>query len=400
MAGKVIDFRNISEEMKLDDQSIKKKVKDRRRRQVLVGGIIAVIVVLIIIIISVITDNITYTSYVVNNSVNRDDTESADYMVYGSGYLRYSNDGIAYHNKKGDVIWNHTYTMNSPQVKIKGKAIAVADINGTKVYIYNESGEAGSIDTSMTISQHEVAEQGVVAVVLEDTNANYINLYDTSGKKIYSVKTSLSGDGYPVDISISSDATKLVASYLYVSGETMKTNVVFYNFSEVGKNETERIVGGFNHYDDTLVGDVRFVKDDKVLAVGENVISIYSIKEYPKLLEEISIDKKIKRVFYSDAYIGLIMDNAENGDAYEAVVYDLSGKKQGSFSFNAEYTDIAFDGKTIVMSSASVMSIVNFKGKILGSIEMKLPIRRILVGGKKGNYILVNSKYVQSIRLQ
>lgn len=400
MAGKVIDFRNISEEMKLDDQSIKKKVKDRRRRQVLVGGIIAVIVVLIIIIISVITDNITYTSYVVNNSVNRDDTESADYMVYGSGYLRYSNDGIAYHNKKGDVIWNHTYTMNSPQVKIKGKAIAVADINGTKVYIYNESGEAGSIDTSMTISQHEVAEQGGVAVVLEDTNANYINLYDTSGQKIYSVKTSLSGDGYPVDISISSDATKLVASYLYVSGETMKTNVVFYNFSEVGKNETERIVGGFNHYDDTLVGDVRFVKDDKVLAVGENVISIYSIKEYPKLLEEISIDKKIKRVFYSDAYIGLIMDNAENGDAYEAVVYDLSGKKQGSFSFNAEYTDIAFDGKTIVMSNASVMSIVNFKGKILGNIEMKLPIRRILVGGKKGNYILVNSKYVQSIRLQ
>ncbi|MFQ8902977.1 MAG: DUF5711 family protein [Lachnospira eligens] len=34
-----------------------------------------------------------------------------------------------------------------------------------------------------------------MAAVLEDNNANYINMYDTNGEKIYSVKTTLSGDG-------------------------------------------------------------------------------------------------------------------------------------------------------------------------------------------------------------
>ncbi len=38
----------------------------------------------------------------------------------------------------------------------------------------------------------------------------------------------------------------------------LKTNVVFYNFSDVGKKtKTERVVGGFN-YDDIIVGDVKF----------------------------------------------------------------------------------------------------------------------------------------------
>ena len=90
----------------------------------------------------------------------------------------------------------------------------------------------------------------------------------------------------------------------------MKTNVVFYNFSEVGQNETERVVGGFNHYDSTIVGDVRFINETVAVAVGEDVLSIYTIKEYPKLSKEIKIDNEIQRVFFSDSNIGLVLDNS------------------------------------------------------------------------------------------
>ena len=182
--------------------------------------------------------------------------------------------------------------------------------------IFDKNGNIGIVDTSLAISQIEVAKQGVVAAVLEDNDANYINLYKTDGTKIYTVKTSLAGDGYPLDISISPDAAKLVASYLYVSGETMKTNVVFYNFSEVGQNETERVVGGFNHYDSTIVADVNFIDENTVAAVGEDVVSIYSIKEYPKLVKEINIDNEIDRVLFGDKYIGLVLKNSESGDIY------------------------------------------------------------------------------------
>ena len=44
-----------------------------------------------------------------------------------------------------------------------------------------------------------MAANGAVVAVLEDNEANYINMYSKEGTKIYSIKTTVSGDGYPLD---------------------------------------------------------------------------------------------------------------------------------------------------------------------------------------------------------
>lgn len=389
-----------SQDPLLDEDEIQNRIK-RHRIQ------IAVIVVIIILLVAAaavfivwFADGITYSDYTVTNSVNRDDTESAKYIAYADGYIRYSNDGAAYYTEKGTAIWNQTFSMQNPQVKLCGDSVAVGDLNGSTIYVFNHAGTVGTIDTSLSISQIEVAAQGVVAAVLEDNDANYINLYNTDGSKIYSVKTTLAGDGYPLDISISEDAAKLMASYLYVSGESMKTNVVFYNFSEVGQNETERVVGGFNHYDSTIVADVRFMNETTAVAVGEDIISIYKIKEYPRLSKEIHIENEIERVFFSDTYIGLVLSNSDSGDIYKLKIYNTDGKELCQAAFNTQYDQIQFDGKSIVMNNASSFTVMNFKGKTLTNISTELPVESILSTGSRGRYIMVNSKYVQNIKLR
>ena len=344
-------------------------------------------------------DSVSYTDYAVNYSVNRDDSETTCYTEYKDGYLRYSNDGIAYHNSKGTSVWDKTFSMQKPQVKICGNAVAVGDINGSTIYVFNASGAMGSIDTSLNIAQIEVTSQGLVAAVLEDNEANYINLYNASGEKIYSVKTTLSGDGYPLDISISSDAKKLIASFIKVSGDEIKNNVVFYNFSDVGKNETERVVGGFN-YDDVIVGDVRFINDNLAVAVGENVISLYKIKEYPSLEHTIKIDNDIEKIFYSDQYIGMILDNSESGDPYKLKVYNTSGKEVFDTTFGVQYTDAKFDGKSVILSNATTFVLMNMRGKVLANIEFDMPVTDVMPTGTRGTYTLVNSKYIQTIKLK
>ena len=384
----------------LDEAEIKNRVMNRRKRIAVIIVVSVAVIIAAVFALLYFMDGITYSDYSVVQSVNRDDSETASYIGYADGYVRYSNDGIAYYSKKGTSVWNQTYTMQKPQVKICGDTLAVGDINGSKIYIFDKSGNLGVIDTSLAISQVEVANQGVVAAVLEDNDANYINLYDEDGTKIYTVKTSLSGDGYPLDISISPDATKLMASYLYVSGETMKTNVVFYNFSEVGQNETERVVGGFNHYDSTIVGDVHFMNENTAVAVGENIVSIYSIKEYPKLSKEITIDNEIDRVFFGSGYIGLVLKNSDSGDIYRMVVYNTGGNKVCETTFSTQYDSIVFDGKSIVMSSDTAFVLMNLKGKKLAELTMSLPIQTVIPVGRRGDYICVNSKYVQNIRLK
>ena len=387
------------QEENLDENEIKHKVINRRKRIIIISVIIVAAIIAAVFAISAFIDGITYKDYSVMKSVNRDDTDTTMYMGYADGYVRYSNDGISYYKNSGKVIWNQTYSMQNPKVSICGNSIAVADINGSSAYSFNTSGQVGKADTSMPILQIEVSDSGKMAAVLEDNNANYINMYDTNGEKIYSVKTTLSGDGYPIDISISSDAKKLIASFIKVSGDEIKTNVVFYNFSDVGKNETERVVGGFN-YDDIIVGDVKFVNDTTAVAVGENVVSIYKIKEYPSLEHTINIDNEIQKIFCSDQYIGLVLDNSESGDPYKLVVYNISGKHIFDTTFGIQYTDMQFDGKSVVMSNASTFVLLNMSGKKLADISFDMPVINVLPTGARGSYTIVNSKYIQSIKLK
>lgn len=383
----------------LDESVVRAKIRRHRIRVVVLAAVIVLALLAIIYLIVRVMDNRKYSSYTITNSINRDDIESSQYVEFGEGYVRYSNDGISYYKKNGKVLWNQTYSMQNPRITSNGKSIAVADIDGSKAYSFNEDGLVGKVDTSMPILQIEVSSNGKIAAVLEDSYANYINMYDTNGEKIYSVKTTLSGDGFPIDISISSDAKKLAASFIKVNGDEIKTNLVFYNFSDVGKNETERVVGGFN-YDDVLVGNVRFINDTTVAVVGEHVIDIYKIKEYPSLEHSVKIDNEIEKVFYSDQYIGVVLDNSDSGDLYKLDVYNTSGKEIFNTTYGVQYTNVQFDGKRIVLSNDASFAVMNMSGKMLADMQFDMPVTNVLTTGNKGEYILINSKYIQTIKLK
>ncbi len=84
--------------------------------------------------------------------------------------------------------------MQNPKVSICGNSIAVADINGSSAYSFNTSGQVGKKQIHQCrYFQIEVSDSGKMAAVLEDNNANYINMYDTNGEKIYSVKNDIVG---------------------------------------------------------------------------------------------------------------------------------------------------------------------------------------------------------------
>ena len=402
-ARKVIQMNNVSEAATHeteDDEIVKHRIKKHRRRMVIIAVIGVIVIAIAVVIVMRLIDGYVFTSYSVTGSLNREDIESSGYIAYGDGYIRYSNDGAAYYTAKGKALWNQTYSMQKPQVKICEDCVAIGDINGNTIYIFTKNGNIGKVDTSLVISQIEVAANGAVAAVLEDNEANYINMYDKEGNKIYSVKTTLAGDGYPLDISISNDSAKLIASYVYVSGEEIKTNVVFYNFSEVGQNETERVVGGFNHYNDVLVGDVQFLSNNIVVAVGENVISIYKIKEYPSLEKEIQIDNTIDRVFFGTDYIGLVLDNSDSGELSKMVVYNFSGSKVCEAEFGTQVDNIQFDGSSVVMNNSTSFSVFNLKGKNVANMSFDMPASKVLPTGTRGEYILINTKYIQNIKLK
>ncbi len=78
----------------------------------------------------------------------------------------------------------------------------------------------------------------------------------------------------------------------------------------------------------------------------------------------------------------------------------MSGKEVFDTTFAVQYTDIKFDGKSVVMSNSSTFVLMNMKGKVLADIDFDMPVINVLPIGNRGSYTLVNSKYIQTIRLK
>ena len=52
------------------------------------------------------------------------------------------------------------------------------------------------------------------------------------------------------------------------------------------------------------------------------------------------------------------------------------------------------------MYNSNSIVLMNLKGKKLCDITMDMPVNYVLSEGSRGNYIVINSKYVQSVRFK
>lgn len=118
--------------------------------------------------------------------MERQDTAGSQFLAYGNGFIKYSNDGAIYTDANDEVYWNQTYEMKEPMADVCEDYVALADRGGTEIYIMNQAGMQGKIETPMNISRISVANQGVVAVWMESDGENYIRMYDQNGKNLVS----------------------------------------------------------------------------------------------------------------------------------------------------------------------------------------------------------------------
>lgn len=74
-----------------------------------------------------------------------------------------------------NTIWNETYTMQNPIADdVNGSRAVVADSEGTSLYICDKKGVTGTVTTSYAIVKVRIASNGMVAVILDNDDNNWI----------------------------------------------------------------------------------------------------------------------------------------------------------------------------------------------------------------------------------
>lgn len=340
-----------------------------------------------------------YSDYKVVKSIKIDGGADSKYVPFGKFVVKYSSDGISYIDGK-ETIWDDAHEMKAPIVDVCGEYLAIADKNTNDIFIYNKKGKQGKVSTSYPITKLEIAEQGVVSALLEDENANYIEVYDKEGKQLVSHKTLIDEGGYPLNFSLSDDGTKMMVSYILINNGTLSNKVRFYNFSKAGKNSADRMVGEFGQYQETIVPTVQFVSNNDAVAVGDNLLSTYKMKEKPNLKKEIKFKDEIRKVFYNEDYVGLVFKNTNSKNPYRVEIYNLNGSRVMKSDIMMDFDTIQFAGKNVLMYNDMNCQIISLKGVKKFEHTFKGEISGIIPLDGSRTYLFMTSTAIEKVRLK
>lgn len=368
-----------------------KIIKHKREMRLKKAGV-ALVVLTALLVFLIYIGNRTYETYEVMEIIETNNSKEGNYYSFKDGMLVYSDDGISYF-KNGEYVWNQAFEMKEPVIDICEDMVAITDLNTNRIYIYDDEEKQAEVETVYPIIKLEVSKQGVVAALTQDAKTNRIEVFDKNNNSIAVGQTYVSGEGCPIDISLSNDGTRLAASYVYIDGKAAKGKVVFYNYSEVGKNEVSRIVGGFNCREDGIAGCIDFVDNETVVAYTNDVVSIYEVKEKPKLVEEIELGADIQSVLYNEEYIGVVILDDDYELPKKLIVYDKSAKVIMKKNFDFDYEDMVITSEAIVLYNKDEMMMWTLSGRQRFYGDIDEGIEKLVVTEEVNRFYIINAEF-------
>lgn len=365
-------------------------------RSVLVVGVIAAAAIVVVIQMK----NRVFGEYQVISSVPRESISNATIRALGENILIYSSDGASCINRKGETLWNQTFEIQDPIIAICQNIAAIGNYNGRTIYLMNTEKAIGEIDTKMPIRNFAVSAGGIVAAVLDDTaDITWIYLFDSSGNTLAYFKTTMKDSGYPVGITISDNGYLVSVSYLYMDNGMMRSSVAFYNFGPVGQNEIDNFVSSYD-YTDTIVPFVKFLNNEKAVAVADNRLVFYEGNQKPVSIADILLDGRIEGVYYGSGYVALVYNDVTGNALYRADIYNDSGKLEDTLMLNLQFSDILFHKDKVIVYNEqeclvhTIGGMDNFNGKFNKQALTLIP------AAASYEYVIVTPDSIDTIELK
>lgn len=395
-----VTFAGGSEELRRENEQNR-----RKRRRIRTGTLIFVFVALITVgVIFMVRARLrTFNGIKVLHSADIQYEANANYLEFGGNLLKYTPDGVSYIDANGNVVWTAGIDFQSPIAEASGDYAVVADKGGNVVTVYNLTGEVDSVKMPYTISDIDVTSSGAFTVILENDKTNFINMYSSTGEKIYEMQTSINKSGYPLDISVSDDGKKLFTSYFRLDGVNIRNNLTAYNFGDVGQNENaDRMVGGYT-YDEEMFPKVQFLTNDIIAAFSDTEIQLFDMKEKPSKRASIPYDSEITSIFYSDSFLGVIAksgsSNQGNGQ-YLMSAWDLNGKKLFDYNFNFDFDHVYASSDEIIVTGGNQCLIVTSTGRTKFTYSFPAMVKSVIPSTGKNEYIVTLYDKTETIRLK
>lgn len=398
-------FQTVETDIRTDMEEIDRKIREHRLKIVKRVGVVAGAILLLLLLAYIISQVRTYDRHEVKSSYDRQDTAATTFMTFQGNILKYSNDGAFYTDASNNLIWNQTYEMADPMVITSGKYVAIGDKKGSLIYILDKNGLCGKIETTKPIMRIKLANQGTIAILMEDNGVGYLKVCDKSGKDLAEGELHAQNSGYPLDIALSKDGKKLAVSVLDIKEGTVKNTISFYNFDAAGQKKIDNVVATRN-YDDIVIPQIEYINNDKMIAVSDKKMIFFEGSQKPEEKKTVKFESRLRTFFYNEKYIGMIFDNEsssdkEKNDVYCLKTYDNRGALVKEKTFTRTYRKAEFlDNNEICLLNDNECTIFTLRGIEKYHESLDKAIYKVLPGKTSRRYTFILDGMTAQVKLK
>ncbi len=289
----------------------------------------------------------------VMESMAVDISSKAAMAVFEKEFLLCTKDGVKYFASMGDNKWSDTFNMTSPAMVQEGNYVAVGDMGGKTVRVYDRSGMLYDLQADGSPVQFALNENGYLSLVTKNEGAYRIRIYNEKGT-LLKERVEESKGVYPLCSDISDDSRVFAVSYLDTTDISPIGRVVlFYIDAEESENHTDSMFAAVEKNDE-IIPVIGYMADGTLAAVSD--VNIYGIGSDGTEIWNYLLENTVDQAALSmKKYIVLALgDSIANKDGREKGTVcwlDSSGKEKASYETGESVTYLQAAEKGVVVGN-------------------------------------------------
>lgn len=323
-----------------------------------------------------------------------DISSKAMMAVFEKEFLLCTKDGVKYFATMGDAKWSDTFNMTSPAMVQEGDYVAVGDMGGKTVRVYDRSGMLYDLQAEGSPVQFALNESGYLSLITKNEDTYRIRVYNTKGT-LLKERVEESNGVYPLCSDVSDDSKVFAVSYLDTTDIAPVGRVVlFYIDAEKSENHTDSMFAAVEKTDEIIPvigymekGVLAVVSDANIYGIGGDGGELWN---YP--LENTIDQAALTMKEYIVLAFGDSVADKDGREKGTVCWLDASGKEKASFESGDSVTYLQAADKGVVIGNARKYLGVshggseNWKYVATGDLTDLIPmekLNKVMVVGKE-----------------
>ncbi len=180
--------------------------------------------------------------------------------------------------------------ISNPLFDSANRFLIIGETKGQKLYVIEDKEILWETTIEGNIGQVHINKNGYVAVVVLDTShKSVIELYDSTGKRLFKTFSSTR----TTDVSISNDNKYLAIAEVDTSGTIIQSSIKIQSIELAANDSDESIVKTYNGEQDKLLVNINYQDKDKLVCMYTDSIRIIENEQ-----DNVLVDNKDKKVIF------------------------------------------------------------------------------------------------------